>query len=356
VFSTLRNASRTTTAIIAVGLVCTIGADIAMAAQGGSGTAAAAGRSHHAIAADNSAVAAYLRSLRPIAANVIAAVGPAEDVMDAIALPHAGDAFAARDALAHGDAMQRLELARGALARLHAPTELAAKQRDLITATRQMTTALKALHSLSSLLNGARIIAKIDLLSGSKLATAEGKWDGAIEAAYHASGASAPHDFTNYRHAPRSRTRWIFGADRACTAASFKLGDLRKLENVQTLASAEAWARRWARVLSFVGHRLTGLKQPTGASALPRLLRSRLKVLLFNSKVFSRQLAGLKNASFSAVEKTDEQIHEILPSLRALSAEMNGYGAHSCGLIIGLWGGKRPSTTSGGHHPRSVST
>lgn len=356
-FSSMRKSTQLTIVAIGIGLLGTVGADIATAATSGGGSnAAAATTSSHQSSGLSSAEVAYLRSLRPVAEKVLDALGPAENVMSAITEPHAGDAFAARDALVHGDALRQLAVAQQELGTLRPPTSFAAHQRGMVSAARQMAADLRQIRSMRSLVNGTRIIAKLDNLSGSKLATAEGKWDAAVEAAYERSNVGTPRDFTNFTHVPVSSTKWIFEADRTCSAASFKLANTRKYANEHTLAGAEKFDRLWARVLQFTGHRLAGLKRPAGASALPQPLRSRLKVLMFNSKVFTHQVAGLKAENLSAVDRAGDQIRELMPSLRVLASELSSYGAHTCGLVINLWSGKRPPASVSHHSKSTVDT
>lgn len=347
-FSTLRNASRTTTAVIAVGILATLGVDIATAAQGGSGTAVAAARSHPGVASD---VQHYLDSVRPIAAQVLSAIAPAEHIAEAIVEPRPGSAFAARDAVVHGGTINQMRTASAALAHLKAPATMAADQRQMVAAAGQLTRTMEAFRGLTSIVNGTHLVAAIDRISSDRLSAGEGNWNVALIKTFDAAHESVPRNFsTGQLGSAVTHTSWVFHADEACSAASYKLAGISKLRGVETLAAAEQWDRLWAKAFTFVSKRIGGLKRPTGAGSLPRVLQARLKLLGFNARLFNRQITGLKHESLSQVERTDAQIRDAQGSLRVLAQQLNSYGAESCGLVIGMWGGKLPAGSHHSHH------
>ena len=91
-----RPGRRTTAVAVSTALALTVGADVAVLAGGATGVGV---HSHgHSLAVERQ----YLGEVRPIAARIYAAISPAQDVVDRIAEPQSGDAFSARDALAHG--------------------------------------------------------------------------------------------------------------------------------------------------------------------------------------------------------------------------------------------------------------
>jgi len=340
---------RALSAALAVALLATLAAGITVAARGGGGIAGV-GRADDPVVADRT----YLVSLQPIAAQVHAAVGPAVHVLAQINEPHAGDAFAARDALAHGEALARMRVVHAKLGRLKPPGELSSQHHKMVAAVRKMITALVRLHGFAGLTNGSRLITKFNIVGQGRFEGALQDWDDALAAAYRVRNLHEPGSLTRtLPHSPRSRTGWIFGADRSCSAATYKLVNVEKYRDVPTVSAVESFDGIWQRTLAFVGHRITKLPHPRGAAALPTQLRSRLRLFAYDSRLFGRQLDGLRRESLSSVSRSQEQIHEVLPSLRALSSALRSYGAVSCGLIVGVWSGKHlPSS----HKPSAIKT
>jgi len=349
VFSTLRNASRTTTLVIAIGLLGTVGADIVTAVTG-SGTAVAAG-SHHAGHGQSDDVTAYVNALRPLAVQLRVAVAPDEKIIEAIAVPRAGDAFAARDAVTHGTTLSAVRTVSKRLAALKAPAPMASHHRDMSRAVGSIEAAMAKLQTLRNLQNPAHLVARIDEIGSNQLETAEGNWDAALQAAFRLAHAKAPLDFSRgHLVAPVSRTSWIFNADRTCTAASYRLAGLAELAKNPSLSNGEKLARRWSRTMNWTGGRLAAIKRPRGVSRVPATLRSHLRVLGAVGKIFGQELGFIRNQNFAGAARSVEQLREISGSVELLASAMNRYGAHSCGLVIGSWGSSSP------HHHSSVST
>src|SRR5581483_242491 len=128
---------------------------------------------------------------------------------------------------------------------------------------------------------------------------------------------------------------------------------------LSSLSNVEARGRLWMHALSKAGHAITSLPKPLGGSALPRTLRTRLHLLSYGSRVFARQLSALQQRSISSFTKASGQIHDVLPSLRALGSAMRSYGAVNCGEIIRVWGSAKRAPTSSSsttHHHHALST
>jgi hypothetical protein len=348
-FARFRTASKASTITISVGLLVTLGVDIAAAAQGGITPTASAARHD-----DSAAVRTYLSGLRPVAMKVAAANAPAERVMTEIITPHAGDAFAARDALVYGETLTTLRSARAGLSQLHPPAALASQQRTLMSAVTSMTTAMRKVHALSSETNGVKLTAGLDEFADNSLASAIGDWKTALHSAYRIGHVAAPTAGDGARAA--TRTAWIFGADRACSAASFRIADVNRRYNTSTVSGAEQYNRKWEATLTWISKRITALPRPHAASALPHLLAARLRLLAFNASQFRRLNTALRAQRLPAVERELNQIAQLRPSLRQFAGELDRYGARTCGLVIGSWGGKRPSGPSGGGHRSTVTT
>jgi hypothetical protein len=332
---------------LAVALALTVGADVAIAAGGADGVAGIGGHGT-SLAAERQ----YLKTLRPVATRIYAAVSPAQNIIDQIAEPHAGDAFSARDALAHGDALGKLRSARRALSRLDAPGPLAVQQRQMVAGTDAMIKALASMHGLAKNTNSTHLLAVINGVGSTRMPDAEMKYDRALRAAFRTGHWQAPNDFrARHLHAPVSQTGWIFGADRTCNAAALNLTDVIKYRNPQTLSDAESAGRVWMRALGKAGRKLTSLARPHGASALPRALRDRLHLVTYTSRLFAHELSGVRAQSISEMNRAVDQIRGSEPSMRVLGRALKSYGAVSCGAIVAVWGGKHVATTSNhGHH------
>jgi hypothetical protein len=337
--------------VIAVGLLATVGVDIAQAASNGGSSAPAAVAHHDAPSTGASAEQAYLAALRPIAIQVHNAVAPVAKVTDAIITPHPGDDAAARDALIHGEGLSGVRAARTQLAKLHAPAPLAKDQASLLDAAKGMQTALKNARGLSSA-TGLHLFAAIQRFGAGNFASSQGSWQLALDDAYSKGSMKAPAGLDG-RHlaAPVSRTAWIFSADRACSASTYRLGNISKLANERSVSGFVSYNHRWESTLLWLNHKLVGLHHPTGSSALPLALTSRIKVLKFTAKTNGRIAKALGRHSESATQHGLDQLTQLASPLRILGTEFNRYGAKSCGAIVQMYGGKKIATT---HHSAST--
>jgi hypothetical protein len=350
--ATTRARRTAVTGVIALGLAATLSVDIAHA-TGGSGNSVAA-RRHSALSADR----AYLAALRPVAVKVHDAITPAQTVMTAILEPHAGDAYAARDALVHGDALAGVHAARLALQHLHVPAGMAKPQHDLLVAAKQMENALRRARTWTSIA-GNHLFNAVNNFGDGGMTTGASNWEVALNDAYAKVHQNTPSAFATWTHASPSRTDWIFVADRSCSAATYKLGNLDQLIQERTEASIQAFNHHWESALNWLGSKLQALPRPSGTEAVPSALRARLRTLHFNAQIYARMISAIRYHSLSGVERAINQLAQVRATLRSLSSEMNRYGARSCGLIIGQWGGKRLSATgsgSGSSHGSTVNT
>ncbi|HVV75377.1 MAG TPA: hypothetical protein VHC43_05015 [Mycobacteriales bacterium] len=312
--------------MIAVGILATLGVDIAQAAGGSGPDRAAAERT-------------YLAQLRPIAVSIHNAMAPAEKVISAITQPHAGDAYAARDALVHGDALAGLDAARAQLAKLEAPAQLAKQQHDLVTAAAKMDNALRRVRSLVGV-TGMPLENAINRVSEGNLAVGAGDWQIALNQAFASEALTQPPGLGFEDQAPASRTAWIFRADRSCSAASYLIGDVVRLSQEHTLQADEAVEGHLSHMVSWLDKRLSVLPKPSGSSALPARLTLRLHTLGFTAKVFNKLRTGLARSNFALIGRGVNQLDQVKSTLRALAADMSRYGATSCGVVIGQWAGK----------------
>lgn len=343
---------RGTASMLAIAIVATLGTGTAAAmTRGGSVAGIAAAQHTDPVVAQR----AYLAKLAPVANRIYLAVSPAQHVLNAIDTPHAGDAFAARDALANGESLVRLTAAQRSLMRLAAPTGLTAQRHQLLTTTRGMIAALKALRSLRNDSDGRHLMSRVTKL-GARLTVAAGNFDTAVDVTYQVVNRAEPKGFSIYRKAPVTQTSWIFGADRSCSAAEFTLSDLIKYRTVSSVSDAEALDRLWAHGLAVASHRIRAVPTPHGPARLPRTLSSRLRVLKYNSRLFAKLRSGLQHQSLSTVSAASDQIHSLQPSLRTLGKDLRSYGAVSCGQIIGIWGGNKHLLTVVSQHHRTLST
>ncbi|MBV9487145.1 MAG: hypothetical protein JO246_13930 [Frankiaceae bacterium] len=324
------------------------------------GSATAITRGHGdglSVAAKNPLVAerAYLGKVRPITVKVFTAVAPEQRVLDQIVTPKAGDAFAARDALAHGDALRQIRAARARIAHLAAPTQLANARKGMLRSASGLIRALKALHALSNDNDGRHLMSHVNK-AGLRFSSSAQTFLTAVGEAFDAVHRGAPKHVGPHMKTPATRTSWIFAADRSCAAAAFKLADIHKYDGVQTLSAAESWDRLWQKGLDVAGRKLAAAPRPTAGTKLPRALRSRLHILRYGAKLFGQQLAGFHAASYSTLTRTQNQIHDLQPSMRALGKELRRYGAVNCGQIVALWGGaKHLLVTPQRKHHKTVS-
>jgi hypothetical protein len=294
----------------------------------------------------------YVGEIRPIAARIYAAVSPAQDVVDHVAEPRYGDSFSARDALAHGDALTLLRSARHALMRLNPPSALATEQRQMVAGTDRIVAALTRLRGLSKNESSDHLMAVINGVGSTQLSNAEARYDDGIREAFRAVHRKAPRDFQGVSlPAPASRTGWIFSADRSCDAAQLHLAGLAKYQNTHTPSAGESIDALWTRVLTKTERTLVSLPRPRRASALPRTLRTRLRVLTYTAKLFTDARAGIRDRNVPAVVRAASEVRAAEPSLRVLGRAMRQYGAVSCGGIVEMWGGKHVATSSSGGRP-----
>jgi hypothetical protein len=319
--------------IIAVGIVATVGVDIAAATTGSGPSAASVEHS-------------YLAQLRPIALRVHDAVAPTERVLHALVEPQPGDAYAARDALVHGDALAGLQSAQVDLQKLTPPTQLAAQQTDLLSAAKLMEGALRGVRGLADA-SGVHLLNQMNQVSNGSLWTGEAKWGAALDKAFATGkltpppGLGSPTD-----RAPASRTAWIFGADRTCSAGSYLIdGASVQFLGDESLTAAETLYRRWHHAVAWIDQKLTALPKPSGAT-LPRPLEVQMRALGFTAGLYSQLPVALARADSTRIARLLNQLTEAKATLRGLSSGISRYGAKTCGLVIGILGGKRPSTTT----------
>lgn len=344
---------RPATAVIGLGLLATTATGVTTAATASSGS----GHGHKsADTAHNSADTAhnsdaYLDQLTPIAKQVYSAIDPVQRVLDKLSTPHAGDIFAARDAVIHSGNLHAIKHSLNSIKALEQPAEATRDHKYLVSAVKSMTKTLTTFQGLSKERNVNKLINEISGQSFDDLGAAENTWDVSLERLYSTHHRTAPRDFNGDHSTSMTRASWIFAADRSCNAvAAPLLTGLVKLGKVTTPSAGERYDALWHAALTHLSHRLHGLRRPTGIDPLPASYRLRLKVLAFNAKVFSRQHSALQRGDYAGYERTREQIREVLPSLHRFGLTMSGYGAVECGRLISVWSGHIP-----GKHRKAVS-
>jgi hypothetical protein len=337
--SALNRARRqTAAALIAVGLVATLGVDIAQAASGGSGPSAATQQR------------AYLERLRPIAVRVHDAVSPIEHMMSRIVEPHFGDAYAARDALIYGGSLAAVESALADLRKITAPVGLVSQQRQLVAAASAMHEALGDAPDLA-LLDDVDLSYAVNGYGVGPLAVNAVKWQVALEAAFKGRAAVPPGLHTTGNRAPASRTEWIFGADRSCMRAVLMLtpASRRVVADNRTPATLQDYWEHWRHTIDWFGGKLAALPNPAGADALPKQFVAHLKALPFDAAVAARLKTALARGDQDRVLRAFDQLSQIRAGLRLLGADFKRYGARICGTAVSSFAGVREDRPAHAH-------
>lgn len=293
-----------------------------------------------AIRAERKAERHYLQQLQSVALDVGHAAAPVATILVALGEYAPGDLYAARDALARGNAASLLKSVETQLSAIRAPQPLRALAKQMSHDVEMMRTAALDLGSHVSTTNYEQLSTALNGDSSSAFEDAAGDFASTLSEAFSRQHLTPP--FNAIGPGPLdggSATDWIFGADRACVGADNALAAGDKYLNSDSLPALEALTRVWIRALSGVATAFERLRQPQGSAVLPSAIRDRLGVLRAGQRAFQAELNAVLNHDADGVIAAFDRVDALTPALGQLSKAMRSYGAAVCGDVMDEWAG-----------------
>lgn len=282
----------------------------------------------------------YADALRGVAKRVYTDVLPVQHILDTLMTPHAGDIYAARDALANDASVESLRADLHRLDALRAPAGYGAAHRHLRAALEHMADVVAKMRKRADVRNPVTLNSDLVDSDNTGLISSEGAWRTALRDLYRTRHESPPATpmTGSAKHPPESLVGWVFEADRRCIVAD--VASIPLVRRLKTNSFDTAAMRRGALISRRLVRKLMALPVPrVGRDQLRQLVLSRLRSLDALSRAVSDAADAIDARNAGAAGRAVDRIRTTHVALRALARGFGHYHAVACQNFVGPAGG-----------------
>jgi len=277
---------------------------------------------------------AYLDQVRRVAGRLPAEVLPVQLVLRALENPHAGDIFAARDALSRPDALRVLGRELHTLRGLHVPAPLRSRARYVVDALDHIRSAVLAMHQLHDVVDPRALNLDIQTTAGGALGRGIDEWRQGLQALFVRMKEKAPGAPASLpgRHGPQTLMGWTFAADRACVRVAVRAFPL--LPALRRRPVDLDAAQRLGEMTVRLAAQLRAVPRPPGATDLRAKVTGRLVTLRSWGQALTDESIAAQRGDVLGVQRAFDRFRTTTAAMPTLAKGFRGMHATACANYV----------------------
>jgi hypothetical protein len=277
---------------------------------------------------------AYLDRVRQVARRLPTELRPVQFVLRAIERPHAGDIYAARDALSRLDAVEALSADVTFLQQSHVPAPLQHVGHEVVGALQEMRQALIAMRAQRGVVDPDSLSLNLQSAAASDLSRGIGDWRTGLQELFVRFREKAPQrpDNVVVGDPPPSGISWTFAADRACLRAHLHAATL--LPGLRRRPVDFAAARRLGNLTESLSRQLHKIPLPAKAAQLRERVTSRLVTMRAWGRALVDESVAAIRGDLAGVRRAYDRFRTASGALPVLERGFRTVRAIACATFV----------------------